>query len=185
MCGPVVAGAVFWDPEVEPHPLLNDSKKMTRKNRAIVRDWIHDTHLCGVGVASEKEIDEKNILRATHMAMHRAIRDTGIEPEHLLIDGSSFTPFYGEAGPVPHTCVVKGDSKFASIAAASVLAKEFHDDWVKEVCERHPELHERYGLLDNMAYGSKVHMDGIRQHGPSEYHRLSFAPVKDWVPGRV
>ena len=176
--GPVVAGCVAWDPDTPPHPLLRDSKKMTPKNRAIVREWILDNHLCGVGIATSQEIDATNILKATHLAMHRAILEMGVEPEHLLVDGIGFTPYAGDDGYIPHTCVIQADGKYASVAAASVLAKEHHDDLIREACEADPTLETRYGLLGNKGYGSAGHMEGLRRYGPSALHRLSFAPCR-------
>ena len=175
LIGRVYAAAVIIDPNAELHPLLNDSKKMTRKRRGIVREWIEENCVFEVAYSDEKEIDELNILHATQKAMHKAIDNLALEPEYLIVDGNFFRKYVNKSGDhVNHVTIEKGDSKYASISAASVLAKEYHDDYIEELVEQHPELDEKYGLLSNMGYGTQKHMDGIKEHGVSEFHRKSF-----------
>ena len=181
LIGRVYVGAVILDPELELHPWLNDSKKLTRKKRAIVRDFVEDNAtMFAVTYSDEKTIDKINILNATFKAMHEAVDDLGIIPDHLIVDGNRFVPYVSNEGDfIPHTCVKGGDAIYASICAASVLAKEYHDDYIKKLCYEHPELHEKYDLLNNMGYGSQNHMEALQKHGPSKFHRMSFAPCKN------
>lgn len=175
LIGRVYAAAVIIDPNAELHPLLNDSKKMTRKRRGIVREWIEENCVYEVAYCDEKEIDELNILHATQKAMHKAIDNLILEPEFLIVDGNFFRKYVNKNGDyVNHTTIEKGDSKYASISAASVLAKEYHDDYIEELVEEHPDLDEKYGLLSNMGYGTQKHMDGIKEYGISPFHRKSF-----------
>ena len=181
LIGRVYVGAVILDPELELHPWLNDSKKLTRKKRAIVRDFVEDNAtMFAVTYSDEKTIDKINILNATFKAMHEAVDNLGIIPDHLIVDGNRFVPYVSNEGDfIPHTCVKGGDAIYASICAASVLAKEYHDDYIKKLCYEHPELHEKYDLLNNMGYGSQNHMEALQKHGPSKFHRMSFAPCKN------
>ena len=180
LIGPVYAAAVILDPDMELHEWLNDSKKMSRKRREIVREFVEENAVMyAVASEDEKVIDKVNILNATYSAMHRTLDNLGIEPDHIIIDGNRFIPYITENGEyIPYTCIIGGDSKYASICAASVLAKENHDDYIKSLCEQYPELDDRYGLLSNMGYGAQKHMDGIRKYGVSRFHRKSFRPCK-------
>lgn len=166
LAGPVVAAAVVL-PEDFFHPLLNDSKKMSERNRNEVRVFI-EQHAASwaVGMASPEEIDEVNILNASFLAMHRAVAALNILPDHLLVDGNRFTPY----GKVAHTCVVKGDSKYAAIAAASVLAKTHRDAYMRQLHTRYPG----YGWDSNMGYPTATHREAITRFGASPHHRHSF-----------
>ena len=177
----VVAAAVLIDSDIPLHKSLNDSKKVSPRNREIVKDWIEENCLHGIGIASETEIDAMNIRQATFLAMHRAIENVGVSPDHLLIDGDCFKPYKLEGNVIPHTLVPQGDSKYASIAAASILAKQHRDSLVLQLADENPVLKERYRIDSNMGYGSEFHMTAIRTHGPSRFHRKSFAPSKDWI----
>jgi ribonuclease HII len=169
LCGPVVAAAVIL-PEDFYHPLLNDSKKISEKNREILREIImREAIAWGIGEASHVEIDAINILNASFLAMHRAIENLKQQPEHLIIDGNRFKPFK----KIPHTCIVKGDSKFASIAAASILAKTKRDQLMKEIHERYPY----YQWNENKGYATASHREAILKNGPCEYHRRSFTLI--------
>ena len=181
LLGPVVAAAVMIDPEITLHKDLNDSKKVTPTKREFVKEWIEENCLHGIGCASQSEIDDINIRQATFLAMHRAIENIGIEPEHLLIDGDSFKPYKINDKIVPYTMVPKGDSKYASIAAASILAKQHRDAMIFDLVATHPELKDRYHIDQNMGYGSSYHMQSIRENGPSEFHRKSFSPCKEYL----
>lgn len=181
LIGRVYVGAVILDPDLELHPWLNDSKKLTRKKREVVRDFVEDNAtMFSVTYADEKTIDDINILNATLKAMHQAVDELEIIPDHLLVDGNRFSPYVSLDGDfIPHTCVKGGDAIYASICAASVLAKEYHDEYIRELCHNHPELHEKYDLLNNMGYGSQNHMEALKKYGPSSFHRMSFAPCKN------
>lgn len=166
LAGAVYAAAVVLPPDFR-NELLNDSKKLTEKQRYALRPLIEEAALAwAVGIVTPQEIDRINILNASFLAMHRAIEQLRVTPQHLLIDGNRFKPYPG----IAHTCVVKGDSKYEAIAAASILAKTYRDDYMNE-------LHEKYPMYDwksNKGYPTKAHRAAIAQYGPSPYHRLSF-----------
>jgi len=179
LLGRVYGAAVILDPSLELHPYLNDSKKMTAKRRAIVRDWVEEYALdFQVSWRDEKRIDEINILNAKMEAWHEVIRNLNIEPEMLLVDGSYFKPFWklgdDEDIIMPYQTIVGGDAQYASIAAASVLAKEYHDEYIRQLCEKEPELETKYHLLSNKGYGTSYHKWAIGEYGMSTYHRRSF-----------
>jgi ribonuclease HII len=166
LAGPVVAAAVLL-PFDYKHPLLNDSKKLKRTQRDKLRLEIErEAEAWGIGHCSPQEIDEMNILKASFLAMHRAIDQLKIKPELLLIDGNRFTPYVD----IPHHCIVKGDSKFLSIAAASILAKTYRDEWMEELAQEFP----RYGWDKNAGYPTKAHREAIREIGPCHWHRMTF-----------
>jgi ribonuclease HII len=167
LAGPVVAAAVLFPPNYA-HPLLNDSKKLSKAKRYQLRDVILDTALAwGIGKASPGEIDEVNILNATFIAMHRAIENMQLKAEYLIIDGNRFKTNL----TVPHSCIIKGDGKYLSIAAASILAKTHRDDLLKEMSEEYQE----YGWDQNAGYPTKAHRDAIAVHGVTPHHRQTFA----------
>lgn len=166
-----LAGAVFAAAVILPkgykNKKLNDSKLINEKVRYELRKEIEEKALAwAVGQVSPKEIDDINILNASFLAMHRAVDQLKIKPEGLLIDGNRFNayPF------IPHVCIIKGDSKFASIAAASILAKTYRDDYMKKLAEEFPD----YDWLNNKGYPTKKHRLAIQQHGSTPYHRMSF-----------
>ena len=166
LAGPVFAAAVILPPDFECE-LLNDSKKLTEKQRYLLRPIIEANALAyGVGVVSEKEIDKINILQASFLAMHRAVDALSVRPEHLLIDGNRFKPY----PDIPHTTIVKGDGKMLSIAAAAVLAKTYRDDFMMGLHSQYP----MYRWDSNKGYPSVAHRKAIQEHGPCEYHRMSF-----------
>lgn len=166
LAGAVYAAAVVLPPDFR-NELLNDSKKLTEKQRYALRPLIEEAALAwAVGIVTPQEIDCINILNASFLAMHRAIEQLRVTPQHLLIDGNRFKPYPS----IAHTCVVKGDGKYEAIAAASILAKTYRDDYMNE-------LHEKYPMYDwksNKGYPTKAHRAAIAQYGPSPYHRLSF-----------
>lgn len=177
--GRVYGAAVILNPEIDLHPYLNDSKKMTPKRRAIVREWIEENSLeYQVCWRDEKRIDEINILNAKMEAWHEAIGKLDIEPEMLLVDGTQFKPYWvlnsDEDYLIPYKTIVEGDAQYAAIAAASVLAKEYHDQYIKELCINEPELEQKYHLCSNKGYGTAYHMWALTEYGPSQYHRKSF-----------
>lgn len=171
LAGPVVAAAVILPKKFE-HELLNDSKKLTEKQRQKLRPIIEKEALSyAVGVVSECEIDEINILNASFLAMHRSIDQLVVTPELLLIDGNRFNRYQ----EIPHECIIKGDGKYLSIAAASVLAKTYRDDLMLK-------LHQEFPIYDwdaNKGYPTKKHREAIENYGPCTYHRKSFRLLKD------
>ncbi|RXP57894.1 ribonuclease HII [Lutibacter sp. HS1-25] len=166
LAGPVVAAAVILPANFE-HPLLNDSKQLTENQRQILRPIIEKEALAfGVSFISEEKIDEINILQASILGMHKAIKKLAIIPEHIIVDGNKFKPYKN----IPHTTIVKGDSKFMSIAAASVLAKTYRDEFMEKIDAEFP----MYLWKQNKGYPTKKHRDVIRECGPTCYHRKTF-----------
>ena len=182
LAGPVFAAAVIWPRELDPsieHPRLNDSKKLSKKKRDYLRKYIEENAIdYAVSYCDNNEIDEINILKASHLAMHRCIDKLNIEPELLLVDGNLFTNYVKKDGDViEHNCIIKGDGKFASISAASILAKTYHDEYIENLLEENPD-YEKYGWRTNMCYGTEKHMEAIATNGVTPYHRKSFNLVK-------
>jgi ribonuclease HII len=166
LAGPVFAAAVIL-PQDFHHPLLNDSKKVSEKNREELRTCIEQEAIAyGIGFSDHLEIDKINILKASFTAMHRAIAALSIKPELLLIDGNRFIRY----PRIPHKCFVKGDGRFAAIAAASILAKTARDAYMLSLHEQFPY----YGWDHNKGYGTEDHRKAIGLHGLSPYHRKSF-----------
>jgi ribonuclease HII len=164
--GPVFAAAVIL-PDQFHHPLLNDSKQVSEKNREILRPIIEKEAIAfAVATASVEEIDSINILQASYLAIHRAIAALKNKPEFLLIDGNRFKPY----PKILHTCVIKGDGKFASIAAASILAKTHRDEYMHRIHNEHPE----YGWDRNKGYGTAIHRNALLKYGMTPHHRRSF-----------
>jgi ribonuclease HII len=169
------------------HSMMKDSKRFTSKKKIKeASEYIKQNAIAySITYSDEKQIDNTNILKATMDSMHRSINEI-IKDEsntHLLIDGNYFNAIYyaDDEGmvPVKYTCVEKGDNTFTSIAAASILAKFSRDSYIEELCEKNPELADKYGINTNMGYGAKKHMDGIKLYGATEWHRMSFAPFKN------
>ena len=166
LAGPVYAAAVIL-PKDFYHPLLNDSKKMTEKARETLRPIIEREAIAwAVEEVSAEEIDSINILNASIAGMQRAVRKLDVKPEFLLIDGNRFKPCDG----IPHQSIVKGDATYASIAAASVLAKTYRDEHMRKLAKEFPQ----YGWDRNMGYPTKEHIDAIIAHGYTPHHRKSF-----------
>lgn len=171
LAGAVYAAAVILPPDYR-NDTLNDSKQLTEKQRYRLREVIErDALSWAVGIVSPEEIDAINILNASFLAMHRAIGNLSIRPQHLLIDGNRFKPYAG----IPHTTVVKGDGKYLSIAAASVLAKTYRDDYMDGLDKTYPA----YGWQKNKGYPTQAHRDAIRLYGVTPYHRKSFNLLGD------
>ncbi len=166
LAGPVVAAAVIL-PSDFSHPLLNDSKKVSLKNRNLLRDVIIKEAICyGVAYVNAQEIDKINILNASIQAMHLALDKLAIRPKHILVDGNRFKPYK----KVPYTTVIKGDGKYMSIAAASILAKTFRDDYMYKIDLKHPA----YNWASNMGYPTLAHRSKVVEIGYSPYHRKTF-----------
>jgi len=171
LSGPVVAAAVILDPE-KPILGLNDSKIITEKNRLFLRDQILTNALAyAIGIVSHEEIDEINILNASFLAMHRAVDQLTIKPNFLIIDGNRFKAY----ADIPHACIIKGDGKYQSIAAASILAKTKRD----EIMESLHELYPVYHWNKNKGYPTIEHRTAIATHGPSPHHRMTFRLLAD------
>lgn len=166
LAGAVYAAAVVLPPDFQ-NDCLNDSKQLSEKKRYELRAVIEQEALCwAVGVVTPEEIDRINILNASFLAMHRAIEQLQVTPEHLLIDGNRFTPY----PEIPYATIIKGDGKFLSIAAASILAKTYRDDYMNRLAEEYPA----YQWSKNKGYPTRMHRDAIRQYGTTPYHRKSF-----------
>jgi ribonuclease HII len=166
LAGPVFAAAVILPTDFY-HPLLNDSKKLSAKDRELLRPIIEKEAIAwAVAALCNQEIDRINILKASFQSMHLAIEKLSTKPGLLLIDGNRFTPYPF----IPHQCIVQGDGKYASIAAASILAKTYRDDYMHSL---HAEL-PQYNWAKNKGYATKDHQQALNLHGPSAYHRTSF-----------
>ena len=171
LCGPVVAAAVIL-PDGFYHPLLNDSKKLTDKQREKLRPIIEGQAISwAVGTVDNIEIDQINILQASILAMHKAVAQLTLLPQHLLIDGNRFKPYPN----IPHTCVIKGDGKYMSIAAASILAKTHRDEMMLTAHAQYPH----YSWNKNMGYPTAKHREAIAMHGTTPLHRMSFKLLPD------
>ncbi|MBF1561765.1 MAG: ribonuclease HII [Prevotella salivae] len=186
LAGNVVAAAVIL-PTDYVNPLLNDSKKLTAKQRYALREQIeHEALAWAVGVATPEEIDNINILHASFLAMHRALDQLKLRPEAIIVDGNHFDPYVvgkglpNEGKLLPHTCIVKGDGKYLSIAAASILAKTYRDDYMTEQALHFPF----YGWEKNKGYPTKTHYQGIEKHGLCALHRKSFNTQPNLSKGR-
>ena len=166
LAGSVYAAAVIL-PQNYSHPYLNDSKQLTEKRRMILRKDIEkDAIAWAVGVVSPEEIDEINILKASFLAMHRAIDQLKVRPEALIIDGNRFTPYQN----LPYTPIVKGDAKYLPIAAASILAKTYRDEYMEELHSQYPQ----YEWSKNKGYPTVAHREAIKKYGTTPFHRMSF-----------
>lgn len=166
LCGPVVAAAVVLDDNFEQN-LVNDSKKLNFKTRLELDDYIkNNVKDYAIAELSPEFIDQHNILNASINAMHNALDKLTIRPELILVDGNKFHPY----NFIPHQCIIKGDSKVLSIAAASILAKNYRDQLMIRLHEEFPE----YGWNKNMGYATKVHIEALKKFGPTKYHRQSF-----------
>ena len=179
LAGSVYAAAVIF-PEDYQNDELNDSKQLTARRRQQLRDIIQrDAVAWAVGVVSPEEIDRINILNASILAMHRALDQLQVRPEAIIVDGNRFKPYRtvvdGTAVSIPHTTIVKGDGKYLSIAAASILAKTYRDDYMDELAQQYPQ----YDWLSNKGYPTKKHREAIRQYGITPYHRKTFNMLGD------
>ena len=190
LAGSVYAAAVILPPDYH-NEQLNDSKQLTDRQRKQLRTIIErDALAWAIGIVTPEEIDKINILRASFLAMHRAIDQLKLRPEALIIDGNRFTPYHPSLADgndisrtsnqtqekaLPHTCIVKGDAKYLSIAAASILAKTYRDDYMDALAEEYPQ----YDWQHNKGYPTRKHREAIRQYGTTPYHRLSYNLLGD------
>lgn len=171
LAGSVYAAAVILPPDYQ-NELLNDSKKLTAKKRYALREEIErDAIAWAVGIVTPKEIDKINILNASFLAMHRALEQLKIRPQAIIVDGNRFNPYED----LPFTTIIKGDGKYLSIAAASILAKTYRDDYMLSLAEEYPQ----YDWQSNMGYPTKKHRQAIREYGITPYHRKSYNLLGD------
>ena len=171
LAGSVYAAAVIL-PQDYQNDLLNDSKQLTEKKRYLLREIIErDAVAWAVGIVTPEEIDKINILNASILAMHRALDQLQVRPEAVIVDGNRFKPYRD----LPHTTIVKGDGKYLSIAAASILAKTYRDDYMNQLSEEYPQ----YDWLSNKGYPTKKHREAIKAYGITPYHRKSYNLLGD------
>lgn len=177
LAGPVFAATVIL-PQDFSHHLIKDSKQLTETQRLEARIVVETQAIAwSVASVSPEEIDRINILQASFLAMHRAIEQLITKPTSLLIDGNRFKPF----GNIPYHCMVKGDGKFASIAAASILAKTYRDEYMMQIARDYPH----YDWRNNKGYPTKAHRDAIQKYGLTPHHRRSFRQLPDYVQGEL
>jgi len=179
LAGSVYAAAVIL-PDGYQNEFLNDSKQLTEKRRYALRETIErDAVAWAVGIVTPEEIDKINILNASILAMHRALDQLKVRPEAIIVDGNRFKPYRpvvnGSAVNIPYTTIVKGDGKYLSIAAASILAKTYRDDYMNQLAEEYPQ----YDWRSNKGYPTKKHRDAIREYGITPYHRKSYNLLGD------
>ena len=171
LAGSVYAAAVIL-PDGYENPLLNDSKQLTEKRRYALRDIIErDAVAWAVGIVTPEEIDKINILNASILAMHRALDQLKVRPEAVIVDGNRFKKYKD----LPYTTIVKGDGKYMAIAAASILAKTYRDDYMNQLAADYPQ----YDWCSNKGYPTKKHREAIRQFGTTPYHRMSYNLLGD------
>ena len=181
LAGSVYAAAVIFPPDYQNEE-LNDSKQLTDKRRKQLREIIErDAVAWAVGIVTPDEIDRINILNASILAMHRALDQLKVRPEAIIVDGNRFKPYpqpsaiSHQPSPLPHTTIVKGDGKYLSIAAASILAKTYRDDYMDALAKDYPQ----YDWLSNKGYPTKKHREAIRQYGITPFHRKTFNMLGD------
>ena len=181
LAGSVYAAAVIL-PDGYENPLLNDSKQLTERRRYELREMIErDAVAWAVGIVTPQEIDKINILNASILAMHRALDQLKVRPEAIIVDGNRFKPYREprthnrEPLTIPHPTIVKGDGKYMAIAAASILAKTYRDDYMNQLAEEYPQ----YDWKKNKGYPTKKHREAIRQYGTTPYHRMSYNLLGD------
>lgn len=170
--GRLYSAAVIWPIDFDNTKYnINDSKKLSKKKREELYDVIINNAIdWNVNFIEHDEIDKLNILQANMKSMHKNVDNLTLDIDHILVDGNYFKQYKN----IEHTCVIKGDSKYCSIAAASILAKVSHDRYITELCNTYPDLQEKYDLLNNMGYPTKKHIEGIKKHGISKFHRKSY-----------
>jgi ribonuclease HII len=185
LAGPVFSAGVIWPKEIDDdyksiEKQIKDSKKLSREKRKELREFIEFNAIdFSVQYMDNTIIDKYNILNATHMAMHKVLDTLNTIPEYILVDGSNFKPYYNKDELIDHTCIIGGDNKLIPIACASILAKEYHDDYILNLCEQEPTL-KKYDWTNNMCYGTKNHIEAIKTYGITKYHRKSFGICKNY-----
>jgi ribonuclease HII len=188
--GRTYTAAVIWNPEflnsVQEDPeyalihAIRDSKKMTPRKRKQVSEFIKEHCLdYSIQWADEREIDKTNILKAVQRCFHTCLDSLNITPDKIFVDGTVFYRYKY----IPYECIEQGDNHYLNIASASILAKVAHDEYIADLCDKHPELIERYDIARNMGYGTKNHLDGIANYGITPFHRRTFGCCKGYKPG--
>ena len=183
LAGPVFTAAVIWpkDLECEYQNEIKDSKKLSKKKRKSLRDYIEYNAIdFSVSFNDNTIIDKYNILNATHMTMHKSIDKLNIIPELLLVDGNTFKPYYYNNNIIEHICIIEGDNKYLPIACASILAKVYHDEYIENLLNNNKDLN-KYDWGNNMCYGAYKHINAIKEYGISKYHRKTFGICKDYI----
>ncbi len=165
LAGPVFAAAVIWNPKLK-NKFLNDSKQLSEKKRTELRNWIEENCIYSVALVDEKTIDKINILNASILAMHNALDKINTKFNHIIVDGNRFKPYKN----INHTTIIKGDEKYLSIAAASILAKTYRDEYMLKLDLEYPN----YDWKKNKGYPTQKHREAIKIYGSNKYHRLSF-----------
>ena len=175
-----VAAAILPPDESFDHQLIKDSKKLSERKRLIAFDYIKDYAIdYAVHYKDEKYIDEHNIFAATYNAMHEVLGKLLVKPEHILVDGNYFKPYMHTDGEyISHTTIVGGDNQYTSIAAASILAKVSRDKYIEKLCDEYPLLDQFYNIRSNKGYGALKHINGIKRHSSSPWHRKTFGICK-------
>ena len=180
--GRVYVGAAILPPEDFDHSLMRDSKKLSEKKRLEAYDYIKENAIdWNVFYYDEKDVDKMNIYNATYDAMHKVLDSLQVRPEIILVDGNHFIPYVFEDEQVDHVCIEKGDNTYSAIAAASILAKVERDKYIQQLCDENPTLDEHYSLRSNKGYGAAKHMDGIKKHGITKWHRKTFGICRQYV----
>ena len=176
LSGPVCVAGVIWNPNIDPLN-IKDSKQLNKKDREFLYDYITENAIAWtVQFGSNNEIDKSNILNITKKLMHECINNIDIIPDYILVDGNQFNIYRDSNNKIiPHLCVINGDNKYISIAAASIIAKVEHDKYITNLIKNNNKLNI-YDWENNMCYGTKKHIDAINQYGISKYHRLTFKP---------
>ena len=181
MFGRVYVGAAILPVDDFDHSLMRDSKKLSERKRLRAFDYIKENSIdWSVAFFDEAQIDTINIFNATFGAMHKALDNLNVRPDMVLVDGSHFIPYSFDKEIVRHVCIEKGDNTYSSIAAASILAKVSRDKYIYDLCDKDESLDTFYGLRRNKGYGTEQHMEGIKQHGISRWHRKTFGLCKDY-----
>tara|TARA_B100001093_G_C26446558_1_gene850468 strand:+ start:58 stop:672 length:615 start_codon:yes stop_codon:yes gene_type:complete len=184
LAGPVFVAAVIWpkDLNCEIQNEIKDSKKLSRKKRKYLREYIEENAI-GFSVAYKDNnyIDKFNILNSTHKAMHEALNELNITPELILVDGNSFKPYYKNNELIENVCIIEGDNKYLPIACASILAKEYHDEYIKNLVSKDRDFLTKYDWENNMCYGTKKHIDAITNYGLTKYHRKTFGICNKFI----
>lgn len=182
LLGPVYVGAAILPPEDFDHSLMRDSKKLSERKRMEAYDYIKENAIdWAVFSFNETQIDKKNIFNATYGAMHKALDRLQVRPDLILVDGCHFIPYHFEGRSVKHVCIEKGDDTYSAIAAASILAKVERDKYIKDLCNKYPNLDEYYGIAKNKGYGTAQHIEGIKKYGISKWHRKTFGICRNYA----
>jgi ribonuclease HII len=178
--GRLYIGAAILPPDDNfDHSLMRDSKRLSERKRLIAFDYIKENAVdWAVHFVSAAVVDIDNIYVATLEGMHKALDKLLVKPEHILVDGNAFNPYQTEGTFLPHKCIKGGDDIYTPIAAASIIAKVSRDNYIRELCKHDATLDEYYGLLSNKGYGTAQHMEGIKTHGITKWHRRSFGICK-------